>query len=215
VIDVVIRADGTVGELLPMLTPPARRRVLGAIGFRVAKDAKANARAKGGKSFWASIARSVSYQVDPDAVTIGASHVAGGFKETGGTIRAPGKGPFAKGAKWLTIPISNISKGKSVGELRSKYKIFRLGKKGPAEDGDILATVVKHSGGGAKWRKQARKAGFLVPSGQSKTGRQQYGVLIPLFVLKKQVTQRADPWFPKAPAVFRAIDAALDSFTES
>lgn len=128
---------GDLERLLPLLTPRARAYVLRKVGFIVAQTAKQNARAKHaaskhpsakGGGFWARIADSVSYQmVGTDGVVIGASHVAAAQKEFGGTITAPGKGAGSKRAKALTIPISDRSRGYSVGELKSKYVIFRQG----------------------------------------------------------------------------------------
>jgi hypothetical protein len=214
VIEIHVQAPrhGELAKLLPLLSPEASRRVMEAVGYRIKLVAQANARAKGGRRFWAGIASSISYQTMSDGVTVGASHVAAAQKHFGGTISAPGRGPLAKGAKFLTIPISPIAQGFSVGELADKYRIFRLGRRGPAQDGDILATVKKVSGGTAAWRKEAKKTGFLQAAGRSRSGKQQYGVLVPLYVLKTEVTQSPDPWWPTDAQVFQSIDEALNGF---
>jgi len=80
-------------------------------GNAVAKDARANARAKGGRRFWREIARATRVRtVSPNAVEVANWHVAGGHKQTGGEIRP-------KRAKALTIPISDEAKGKRAGEF--------------------------------------------------------------------------------------------------
>ena len=173
-------------QLFAAIGPEKREAVLKKIGFLVARDAKANARAKGGK-FWGDIANSVSYQTDGDSVVVGASHEASAHKHFGGMIEAPGKGPGSKKAAFLTIPLDKISKGKSVGELRTAMPIFRLGRRGPAKDGDILATY-ELDGGGKK------------------------GKIIPLYVLKKRVFHKPDPWFPTSAQIFKSIKQVVAFF---
>lgn len=163
------------GQLIAAIGPEKREAVLKKVGFLVARDAKANARAKGGK-FWGDIANSVSFQLDGDSVVVGASHEASAHKHFGGMIEAPGKGPGSKKAKALTIPIDKISKGKSVGELATKFNIFRVK--------DILF-------------------------GHLKNGE---GVAIPLYVLKKRVFQKPDPWFPGDPQIFKSIKQVVSFF---
>lgn len=131
--------SGPVPELekaLPVLTPPQRVRLFRTIGIALANDARKAARLKhataktpstGGGGFWARIAGSISYVADVNGATIGASHEAAAHKQTGGTISAPGKGAGATGAKFLTIPVDKLSRGKSVGELKTRFIIFRAG----------------------------------------------------------------------------------------
>ncbi len=173
--------SGDLERMLPLLTPRARTYVLKKVGFIVAEQAKANARAKHasaarpstkGGGFWARIAGSVSYQMQgTDGVVIGASHVAAAQKQFGGTISAPGKGAGSKRARYLTIPISDRSRGYSVGELQTRYTIFR--------QGNILFAVLGK------------------------------GSIDPVYVLVKSVFQRPDKWFPTSPQVFSAIDNAI------
>lgn len=127
--------DAAFTALLSKLSPAGRMAILRRVGFLVARDAKTNARAmhnkarhpsKRGGGFWAKIAQSVSFEATEDQVTIGAAHEAAMQKEKGGKISAPGKGPGAKGARFLTIPINDKARGYSVGELAGKYEFFRV-----------------------------------------------------------------------------------------
>jgi hypothetical protein len=104
-------------------SPEERTSLFRKIGSQVARKARDTARAKGGKNFWAQIASSVSYKANSEQVVVGASHYAAGHKETGGTISAPGKGAMSRGRKYLSIPISPVSYGKSPGDFNGLFKI--------------------------------------------------------------------------------------------
>ena len=172
-------------DIFRRLEPPAQKHLLGRIGFNIARQAKANARAmhdkakrpsiKGG-GFWAGVANSISYRVDDHSVTIGAAHYAAAHKQFGGTISAPGKGVGSKGAKFLTIPIAEEAYGHSVGELKSRLDIFRIG--------NILFGRPKKSKGAIR--------------------------VIPLYVLKKSVSQKPEPWFPTEAQIYYRISEAID-----
>lgn len=80
-------------------------------GQRVAKQARSNARAKGGRHFWQDLARSVRVAaVSADAVSVHTSHVAAAQKQFGGVIEAKNK-------RALTIPVSDEAKGKRASEF--------------------------------------------------------------------------------------------------
>jgi hypothetical protein len=126
----------SLAEFIAILQPETRKWFLDQVGYRVMLKAKANARERHAKAkrpsrlgggFWAAIADSCSYVAAEAKVTVGAAHYAAGFKQTGGTIRAPGKGPGSKHARALTIPIHPLAYGHSAGEL-SSLGIFRVGR---------------------------------------------------------------------------------------
>jgi hypothetical protein len=125
VIQIRTTAKFRLQDFFAVIDPKRRKPIMAKIGYMVAREAKANARAKGGK-FWADIAGSVSYQATENEVVVGASHEASAHKHFGGWIEAPGKGPGAKKAKALTIPISPIAKGHSAGELATQFNLFRV-----------------------------------------------------------------------------------------
>lgn len=78
-----------------------------------AKRARTKARAKGGRRFWAELARSVNVRsVSSKRVSVYTSHVAAAQKEFGGEIRP-------KNAKALTIPITEEARGKRASEFES------------------------------------------------------------------------------------------------
>lgn len=119
--------SGDLRRLVPALEKPQRKRLFSLLGMALKKKARANAREHShGGQFWPSIADSVGYRSDTDGVIVGAMHEAAAQKQLGGTIEAPGKGPGAKGAKALTIPIDDRAKGLSAGELNSRWRLFRL-----------------------------------------------------------------------------------------
>lgn len=90
-------------------------------GTAVANEAKNNARAKGGRSFWKKIADSTRlHSVSKRAGTVQCFDYIGEHKEYGGPIRA-------KNGKYLTIPINAMSKGYTVGEMENRgVDVFRL-----------------------------------------------------------------------------------------
>ena len=88
------------------------RTILARWGQAVAKQARTNARAKGGKSFWRQIADSVRVKaLSENMQEVGVWHVAAGHKQTGGPI-------VAKNVKNLTIPIPGSgAEGKRASEF--------------------------------------------------------------------------------------------------
>ena len=161
------RVRGDLGPLFKMLSPEQTDRLLKRIGMGIKLRAQGNARARGGK-FWNAMAASMNYQVEGGRLEVGATHVAAAQKQFGGPISAPGKGDTAKGARALTIPISPEAKGRSVGELKTRFVIFRL----PGTN--VLAGV--------------RKGATRSPKKWE---------TIPLFALVKRTKpQRPSPWFP-------------------
>lgn len=80
-------------------------------GNAVGREARANARKKGGRRFWREVARATRVQtVNPSAVSVANWHVAGAQKQYGGVITP-------KRAKALTIPISPEAEGRRAGEF--------------------------------------------------------------------------------------------------
>jgi len=83
-------------------------------GVDVVNMARNNARAKGGRHFWASIARAVRLAgVTNVSALIVCDHVAGAQKEYGGVIRA-------KNVAHLTIPIAEEAEGKRASEFEAR-----------------------------------------------------------------------------------------------
>jgi hypothetical protein len=78
---------------------------------RVARLARMNARAKGGRSFWRELAdRTAVTMVSDDSAIVYNDHPVAAHKQFGGTIRP-------KNRRALTIPISDEAKGKTAGEF--------------------------------------------------------------------------------------------------
>lgn len=182
-------------EKLPGMTAPARLTLFRAIGQALKQEARAGANgrhmtakspSRKGGGFWAKIRDSVNYEATADGVTVGSAHYAATHKQFGGTISAPGKGAGSTGAKMLTIPISDKSRGYTVGQLTNRYLIFRL------PETNILAGI-----------KKTKKE--LTGTGKGATNE-----MVMLFVLKKRVTQKAEPWFPDEAKAARAISQLLD-----
>lgn len=93
-------------------------------GNAVAKDARQNAISKSrGGGFWRGVAESTRLRgLSSSSIEVRCDHYAGAFKHHGGRI-------FAVRAKELTIPISPISKGKRVAELKMMGYVFFRSKK--------------------------------------------------------------------------------------
>jgi hypothetical protein len=80
-------------------------------GNAVAKEARQNARAKGGRNLWREIARATRVEkLGQLGVAVACYHVAGGHKQFGGPI-------VATNAKALTIPIAPEAEGKRAAEF--------------------------------------------------------------------------------------------------
>jgi hypothetical protein len=161
----------------------SKKRLLKEIGVQVGEVVTRSAlEKKPGSQFWRDISNSVNKRVEGDSVEVGASHVAAAFKEHGGTITAPGKGPGSRHAKFLSIPVSPVSKGKNISDFK-RDNIY-------ITKGGLVFRQRKAKGG-------KRKDGFK-------------GMVFSelLFVLKKSVTQKADPWWPSAARINAAIERA-------
>lgn len=180
-VDLTWRIQGTLRLLFRKLDGSARRRLLTTIGALVAEDARRGARGKGWKRLGPEIADSVSYRQQGDTgVEVGAAHAAAAMRQFGGRIRAPGKGPGAKKAAWLTIPVKGSpAEGHWAGEMpHFGWRLFRIqGAKGPV----LMGTKGKGPG------RQTR----------------------PMFALRKEVPHPASPWFPSEGQIFRRISEAV------
>lgn len=171
--------------------PASMRSLLKEVGVQVAETVARSALAKGGTQFWRDVSNTVTKRVDGSSgVEIGASHVAAAFKEYGGTISAPGKGPGAHKPprKYLTIPISPLAKKKNVGDFKKGETFIARSKKGN------LIIFLKE-----KTKKSWSKSTKLL---RSMMGPQ------PLYVLKPSVTQKPDPWWPSTAKIDAAINKA-------
>lgn len=142
---------------------------------QVANLARSNAYAHGGRSFWYEIGDSVQVQQTDGGAVVGATHAAAGFKHTGGTISAPGRGAGSLRRRALTIP---------VGPARAN----RWDTDAAQQAGYVLA-----------------RAGDVLVGRKGKRGRP-----VPLFILRKSVTQRADPWWPENNEVAAIVRKAME-----
>lgn len=113
--------------------PPGVSRFLLRWAVATRSTAMKNAMAKGGRRLWRAIARSVEVREQTlDGVSVSATHPAAAQKQFGGVIEAPGKGPWAKGAGALTIPIPGTrAEGRMAGEFGELVLIQRSGGKAP------------------------------------------------------------------------------------
>lgn len=148
-------------------------------GIKVRDHARANARAKGGKSLWKQIAASVQVRrLAGSGVELHTDHVAARMRHEGGTIRP--KGSANGGADALTIPISPASRGKRAGEFaaagRNLFVLKRPGK----------APLLGYS---ARGRGAVRNS-----AGQFQSG--EVDRFVPLYVLMMSVRHPAAPWWP-------------------
>lgn len=173
------------------LTPEAKSRVLSQTGSILAEKARANARAKGGKSFWGRIADSVLHKVDGQSVVVGSSDHIGAFKHDGGPISAPGKGVGAKkpARKYLSIPLKACPKTKRDTGAWAKGILKLVTMRGKT----FLGRMVK--------------AGGTISRGKNKgQPRKKFEAL---FILKKSVTHKAAPWWPSTTDAEAAIAKAV------
>ena len=169
-----------------MLDEGAKARILTHVGGLVKRDVQAAARGKGWKHLGPAIAQATSYQLHGSSgVEVGTAHPVARIRQLGGPISAPGKGPGAKQAQYLTIPVAPAAKGHSAGEMK------HLG----------WSTFLVKSG-----------AGNLVILGRRK-GKGKASTVVPLFVLKKSVRHPADPWFPQEEMLFRRVQQAVKFVT--
>ena len=174
-----LRAVGNPGQL---------RQMLACIGQAVKNAAVAAARAKGGRYFWQDVANSVASRQVGDAVIVGATHVAARFKQFGGLISAPGRGPGSLHRKALAIPLeaAREHRGWNARDFEAHgWELFKLPK-----------------GGGDRSVLMGRK-------GKRKP------VAVPLFALRRSVTQKPDPWFPAGDALSRAAAAGMHLYRKN
>lgn len=162
------------------------RRILECVGQGVENEAVRSAMAKGGRSFWQEVARSVSHQMEGSSMVVGATHAAAGIKQTGGIIRAPGQGEGSLHRRALAIPVGlarqmrwDTDEAESAG-----FRLFRSGE-----------TL------------------FGQPRGRK--GRGKGGAAVPLFILRRSVRARPDPWFPTGNALAQAAADGLELFRAS
>ena len=158
-------------RLAEKLTPSQQHDFVLGWAMEVEDIAYRNARSKGGRKFWNDLAGSIRLRsIGPAGAEVYSAHPAAAQKQFGGVIEAPGKGPGATGARFLTIPLrGSAAVGKTVGDFKEGgSKLFVLGKRDDAGGrGGILARI----GAG--------------------------GAVEPLFILcKRTKPQRAEPWFP-------------------
>lgn len=182
------RIAGSLRPLFRVLGDEAKGRILTTVGGLVKRDVQAAARGKGWPRLGPAIAQATSYQMHGvSGVEVGTAHPVARIRQMGGPIAAPGKGPGAKPAQYLTIPVAEAAKGHSAGEMR------HLG---------WMTYVVKSRSG----RSQAVIMGIRTRRGRVGA---RAAEPVPLFVLKKQVRHPADPWFPREETVFRRINQAV------
>lgn len=148
-------------------------RATSAITAAIADRARQAALAKGGRSFWRSLADSISST--PSGVT--ASHPAAGHKQTGGTITA-------RKAGFLAIPVGQARDlSLTPATARQSFRLFRV---------------------------TSRRGSLLLFGSPSPSAQPQ-----PLFVLKRSVTQAADPWFPEGQELTSAITAGIKAYQDT
>ena len=183
-VSVTIRQDGASAALEAIGIPGHLRHVAEAVAEQVAEAARASAMAKGGRSFWRKVAGSVSHQPDGDGFVVGAGHFAAGFKQTGGTISAPGRGVDSLHRRALTVPLGIARRNRwDTDEARRQgYRLFR--------QGDTLFGEPPLRG-----RRRGGDSGA-----------------VPLFALRRSVSQRPDPWFPEGQALAEAVSAGIAVF---
>lgn len=182
--------DTATAEIVTLVTSKQIRHILECVGQSVENAARQGALAKGGRSFWYEVANSISHQMNAtgDTMTVGASHVAAGIKQTGGVIKAPGQGEGSLHRKALTIPVGIARENRwDTDEAESAgYEIFR--------NGDTLF-------GQLRQRAKKKRKGAAETSA------------IPLFILRKAVNSPADPWFPTGDKLNQAVAKGLQLFS--
>jgi len=193
--DVTVEGGDAMAMLQAIGTSSHIRHILECCGQSVENAAVIGARSHGGRRFWAEVANSVSHQFDGDSMVVGASHYAAAFKQTGGVIRAPGHGAGSLNRRALTIPMGIARQNRwDTDEAESHgYQLFRAK--------DIIFGRIPQ-------RKPKRRNGH--GNGEGAADEPQ---AIPLFVLRKQVMQNPDPWFPEGAALEAAVSEGIDFFT--
>ena len=155
------------------------------VGEEVARRARRNARGKGGRRFWVQdIMDSIHSEAYQGGQIVGSTHVAAAHKQFGGEISAPGKGEGALHRQYLTIPTGAARQNRwdTDKAKAAGYKLFR----------------VKRKSDGAQFLFGTR--------GKAK------GPAELLFILKKSVFQKADPWFPMGAELEAAVKKGIDLY---
>lgn len=184
-LNVHIQSNQVNGALLALagrLGPRSLQRFLLQWGVGTKAKAQRNAMSKGGRRLWREIARSVAVdEVSASGVRVRSTHPAAAQKQYGGAISAPGKGPWAKGAASLAIPLSGSpAEGRMPGEFKG---LFRL----PGTN--VLAMKATSA--------------FRDRSGRY-VKRDKANPIVAMFVIVKRTKeQRAYPWWPEAAFVNR------------
>lgn len=161
------------------------------IAKAIRDEAKKNAIAKGGHSFWRSIAQSMSYMDDGNDVIVGAKHIAAGWKQLAeerknGVMEAPGLGPQSVHAKYLTIPVNSARRNRwyHVKDAKNNGVVIFRPKKKNGEYYDILLGEI---------------------------GRKKPEVM---YILKKRVIQEDHKFFPEGSDLLGLVDTAVKSFVK-
>jgi hypothetical protein len=178
-------AKQVLGHIMSRTTgPESVRSLMRLVGIRMKLAIGSEARRKNpGSGFWNDIADSANWEFSSGSdIIAGASHYAAGFKHRGGTVSAPGRGPGSRFSSWLTIPISNEAKGKNASDFPRKKTFIARSKAGN------LIIFRKPPKVSKKSRKRAGRAALSMINAMAPK---------PLFVLKKSVTVRPNPWFPE------------------
>lgn len=177
-----VENDDASAVLSTLGTAGQLRHILECVGQSVEGAAARSAVAKGGRSFWQAVANSLNHQMQGDSMVVGATHVAAGIKQTGGVIRAPGQGEGALHRRALTIPLG-IARQMRWDTDEAESAGYELFR-----NGDVIFGTPR-----------ARK-------GKGKTKP------VPLFLLRKAVNARPDPWFPTGNDLEKAVADGLDLF---
>lgn len=131
------------------------------------REARESARSKG----YREIARSIrvgAIDFSSGSIETRADAVHAAQRNYGGVIRAPGKGPYSRHSSLLTIPVSRYAKGKTRFEVEQAFgPLFFV-----RSNGQLLLAAAQKGRKGAK------------------------GGIDVHFVLKKQVYQRGNPFWP-------------------
>lgn len=177
----VLRAD--------LLSANARLGLFRDVSVFLQRSAKDNARAKGGKSFWNGIANSVTDKISADELIVGSSHFAARHKQFGGDISAPGKGPGSKHSNFLAIPLNAKARGKFPKTFKDLWCY-------QAASGNLflVKTVKVKTGSKAEVSERLKEIGHY--SAKNVKSQMYSSKLEFYYLLKKQVTQKAYPWFP-------------------
>lgn len=180
----MIKADikNTVIDLRKIAGSLSSTQLLRRVAAEVANVARNEAYSRPGRSFWRNMGNSVSHAPKGRGYIVGATHEAAAQKQFGGVIEAPGKGPGAVKAKALTIPLGLAKENRWDADDAAMRFDLFLAK-----------------------TKSGKRLLFGKP-------RNTKGEAQPLFLLRKRVSQRAEPWFPAGDALNKAIATGIDDY---